>query len=182
MMGGRRGDDMTWSIQLRLDTVPDAIRMVRRVVALLAREHGESDDVASSLELAVGEALNNAHEHAYHGDPGPLEVDLVADDRGLAVAVHNHGRPVTDVPTIPRDAPPMSSGHFGLYLIGRLMDRVHIVHPVNERGGTAIRMVKHWTRRDVVGLHAPDFEADRHVYDETASALRDRPGPRREEQ
>jgi anti-sigma regulatory factor (Ser/Thr protein kinase) len=137
---------MAWSIQVRLDTAPDTLRVVRHIIALLAREHGASSDVASSLELAVGEALINAHEHAYDGHPGPLEIDLVADDLSLAVAIHDHGRPVTDVPRIPRDAPSLSSGHYGLYLIGQLMDRVQIVHPVSERGGTAIRMVKHWTR------------------------------------
>ena len=136
---------MVWSIQLSVETDPHAIRMVRHIIALYAREHGASKDVASSLELAVGEALINAHTHAYHGHAGPLEVDLVANRRAIAVAVHDHGRPAVDMPTIPKSIPTLLSGHLGLYLIGKLMDRAHIIHPANECGGTTLWMLKHWT-------------------------------------
>jgi anti-sigma regulatory factor (Ser/Thr protein kinase) len=135
---------MAWSIQLHLDAEPDALRMARSVVGAMARKHGVSEEVANSLELAVGEALLNAHEHVYRGYPGPLDIDVTADDQDLVVAVHNHGRPMITASGIPTTPPQVSSRHFGLFLIGQLMDRVHIVHPVNERGGTSIRMVKRW--------------------------------------
>jgi anti-sigma regulatory factor (Ser/Thr protein kinase) len=134
---------MASAIQLRLTTAPDELRVVRHVVAMLAREHGAPEDAATSVELAVGEALVNAYEHAYHMRPGVLEIDIALDDSDMMVAVHNHGEPVTDALTIPRNAP-TSTGHFGLFLIGQLMDGVQIVHPPNGGGGTSIRMVKHW--------------------------------------
>lgn len=134
---------MGWAIQLRLTAGPDELRVVRHVVGMLTREHGASENVADSVELAVGEALGNAYEHAYNNRPGALEIDVAGDDSRMEVAVHNHGEPVTQALTIPKNAP-TSTGHFGLFLIGQLMDGVQIVHPPNGQGGTSIRMVKYW--------------------------------------
>lgn len=135
---------MAWVISLHLQSGPDAIRTVRKLASAAARSVGASETDAYDVEVAVSEAVSNAHLHAYGGSQeGPIEVDMEFDGTNLTIIVHNSGKPVTDRMTVPRSLPQTDSGGRGLYLIGQLMDEVVVTHPDRDGRGTAVKMVKH---------------------------------------
>ena len=133
-----------WKIALRLTTEPGAIRTARKLAAAAAREEGASDEDAGAIEVAIGEALANAREHAYAGGRGPVAVDLVFNGRrgDLTVTIHDSGRPMTASPAVPADLPHRGEGGRGLFVIGRLMDGAEVKHPDRRGRGTAIRFMK----------------------------------------
>ncbi|WP_345421089.1 SpoIIE family protein phosphatase [Pseudonocardia xishanensis] len=76
---------------------PECLAPMRRAIAAWAAESGLDLDATTDLQLAVGEAVTNAVEHAYTGDPQPgadavaLSIELRTDG-SLAVRVADHGR------------------------------------------------------------------------------------------
>lgn len=133
-----------WRIALRLTTEARAIRTARKLAAAAARQEGASDEDALAIEVAIGEALANARQHAYAGGKGPVAVDLVFSGRrgDLTITIHDSGKPVTARPTVPAELPPTGEGGRGLFVISRLMDGTEIKHPARGGRGTAIRFVK----------------------------------------
>lgn len=134
---------MSWKIAVHCETDPIALRTVRKVVAHVARVEGAADPTVDSIEVATGEILSNAHNHAYSGGIGPLAVELSYDGDKLQIVVTNHGAPLTAVPEIPAHVPTARRDGLGLYVVGKLMDEAEIVHPAGAGYGTAVRMAKH---------------------------------------
>jgi anti-sigma regulatory factor (Ser/Thr protein kinase) len=126
--------------RFRIETRPATLRMTRKLVRAAAMIRGASEAVAEEIELAVGEALANAYEHAYRGEPGPLNINIGFDGERFVIEIRNHGKLITP-PAIPKQIPTGERGR-GLYLIERLMDEVKIVHPAAEGRGTALLMAK----------------------------------------
>lgn len=125
--GGRREDlaSVAHGTVLRLchSAHPAELRWIRRYVAAWADQHALPEHVLIDLQLAVGEAVANAVEHAYR-DTEPGTVDVGAEirctpgrDLVVAVRVTDHGswRPV-----------PLVRGYRGrgLMVIERLARRV----------------------------------------------------------
>ena len=134
--------EKTWRFTISLSTAPEEQRMARRLVAAAAREVGADARTALDLEVAVGEAMANAHIHAYGGRrPGKIRLDLQFDGAAMSVAIHDSGRPVAGAPEVPAALPPPGRGR-GLYLIGRLMDEARLVHPDRRGRGTMLLMRK----------------------------------------
>ncbi len=129
-----------WKLEFELD--PSTIARVRRMIGHVVEDEGGSPEVEGEVEVAVGEILLNAHRHAYHGRPGPLEIEISTDHNRLELLIHDHGAPITDVPTIPRTRPARVSEGLGLYMVGKLMDEAEIIHPAKDGRGTAVRLVK----------------------------------------
>ena len=117
-------------------TVPE-MTVARHAVRAFAREHGFGDAKLSDIELAVGEALNNAEEHGAqtHGhvflscsfDGNVLVIDISDDGPGFAPE---------------RLAEPSHSGGvaargFGVFIMRRLMDDVTF-----SQGGRKVTLVK----------------------------------------
>jgi anti-sigma regulatory factor (Ser/Thr protein kinase) len=101
---------------------------------------GSKED-AVELEVAVGELLANAYRHAYRQVHGPMQIDLAFDDKEIEVSISDEGDVITDTLAIPLAAS-VGDKHCGLYLVSKLTDRVHIVHPRTARGGTRIHITK----------------------------------------
>jgi len=129
-----------WKLEFELD--PSTIARVRRLIGHVVEDEGGAPEVEGEVEVAVGEILRNAHRHAYHGRPGPLEIEISTDHNRLELLIHDHGAPLTDVPTIPRSRPARVSQGLGPYMVGRLMDEAEIIHPAKDGRGTAVRLVK----------------------------------------
>src|SRR5579859_3588993 len=70
---------------------PVLLRMARKQVAAAARAAGAVELDAERVELAVGEALTNAHDHGYGGVPGPIELEIAYEPHRFAVTVHDEG-------------------------------------------------------------------------------------------
>jgi anti-sigma regulatory factor (Ser/Thr protein kinase) len=119
-----------------------SLQLARKMVACAAKHAGADDTTAGEIELAVGEALNNAHLHAYRRGIGPLEIEMMVDGPRFAVTVRDHGTP-TVLPVIPRERPvERRYGGHGLFLIGQLMDDASVDQSMENDSGTVIRMVK----------------------------------------
>lgn len=137
---------MRGNMTLRFRSEPRIFGAVRRLVAQTVILAGGCRDDALKLELATGEVLANAYQHAYRMTPGPLRVHLRYDDEMVEISVHDEGGVTDNGPRIPTTLADGSS-HRGLYLVGRLADHAEIVHPKNPKGGTIVRMRKY--------VHAP---------------------------
>jgi serine phosphatase RsbU (regulator of sigma subunit)/anti-sigma regulatory factor (Ser/Thr protein kinase)/ABC-type transporter Mla MlaB component len=118
---------------------PRRLSRVRRTVTTWARAAGMSEDGVDDLQLALGEALANAVEHAYAatGGAGRCEYRLARTaDGSIDVCVQDEGvwRPV-----------PADPGHRGrgLALISALASEVEVARTTDARGaegaGTTVR-------------------------------------------
>lgn len=139
-------------INVRLDAQPDVIRACRKLVAAAARAMGVPRKAVFELEIAIGEALANAYDHAYQGGrcEGPISVHLTFRQDGLAITVSDAGERRHTSPRIPRDVPLAAERGRGLFLMSRLMDDVEVVQPVRGGKGTAVRMMKRLRPRSPV--------------------------------
>ena len=120
------------ALRLHLPADPARLAGVRHAVTAWAAGAALGPDAVEDLQLAVGEAVANAVEHAYGGTdrPGPVDIELTSDrDGGVTVTVLDGGtwRPVP--------ADPGFRGR-GLQLIHALAGDVDL-----DRGpsGTALR-------------------------------------------
>jgi len=126
-------------LQLRTDSDPESLGGARRQVRDAATKAGLAPEAARNLEVAVGEALANVHQHAYASHDGPVSVEVLTATGGLTVVVSDEGQ-ATTAPVIPATLPsPSTAGGRGLYLVQRLVDDVEI--GVNSAGhGVTVRM------------------------------------------
>lgn len=132
---------MSHTLTLLFETDLGAFRAIRRFIADLARVNGGSAEAAADLELVTGELLNNAYEHAYARQIGPLGLDIVYDSSKIELTIHNDGEPITDSPSIPTSPPTGKRGR-GLFLVGKLTDESKVVHPWNDNRGIAVHVMK----------------------------------------
>jgi len=138
-------DLRSWGFTVQLKTDPQVIRAVRKIIAAAARVGGAQDADARLIELSVGEALANARFHAYQGGVGPIEAAVTLEGEMFSVTIQNEGKPVTSCARVPDTFEPPESQHWGLYLLGRIMDEVEITRSTLDDRGTAIRMAKRLT-------------------------------------
>lgn len=71
---------------------PAAVRFVRQTLRRLLSEAGAGAGRTLELEVAVGEAMNNVIEHAYHAASGMVHVRARRDGDALVVDVADEGR------------------------------------------------------------------------------------------
>ena len=134
-----------FALTLRTDTDVRRLRMARRMLAAMIATSGASRHSAFELEVAVGEALANAHRHAYGGQSGPLQIEIsaqrvVESKLVWTISVHDHGTAVTP-PVLPESSPRHPAGR-GLFMIRRLVDQVTIVVNPDTGKGISITLVK----------------------------------------
>lgn len=123
---------------MRLPSDPARLREARRWLVSIARAAGLDGRRAFGLATALGEACANTYRHAYGGRPdGEVEVRVEIGPGALVVSVRDWGRGFD--PSGWRHATPgsLSERGWGLYLIGRLVDRFELTR---ERPGTRVVM------------------------------------------
>ena len=93
-------------LALRIPASVDRLRPLRRRVEDWARGQGVGEDELADLQLALGEAVSNAMEHAYRDtEAGTVEVELdvraTAAGRAVVARVADRGRwkPATSRPS-----------------------------------------------------------------------------------
>jgi serine/threonine-protein kinase RsbW len=126
-------------LQFASDSHPYSLRKARRRVHSALLQAGLSLEVARDMEVAVGEALANVHQHAYDGGDGPVSVTVFRSDGGLTAVIDDNGR-ATVAPPVPSVPPPPTDVRGrGLYMMGRLVDEIAI--SMNPAGhGLTVRM------------------------------------------
>jgi serine/threonine-protein kinase RsbW len=109
-----------------LENLHGFVAFVRDAAISLAVEPGRIPDI----ELALEEALVNIINHAYKGQrPGQIEVDCIADGKGLiTIRVIDWGIPFNVLaaprPDLTPDLSKREPGGLGIHLMKRLMDNV----------------------------------------------------------
>lgn len=82
---------MDTQVRLTAPAMPDEVGRLRRTAARVAAERGLAGPVLERLELAVSEALSNVVRHAYRTAPGPMTLEVAADEREIAIIVSDAG-------------------------------------------------------------------------------------------
>jgi serine/threonine-protein kinase RsbW len=78
-------------IRLGLSSRAENVTVVRQALSGFADATGLADGDLNDIGTAVTEACNNASAHAYGGDDGPLDVELLARDAMMVVTVRDRG-------------------------------------------------------------------------------------------
>lgn len=130
-----------WAVEVRLDARPHALRLARRLAVPAALAAGLPPPAAFDLEVALGEALINAYQHAYGGrGRGRICVTFASDTTEFTVTVRDSGKPLSTPPRIPRSLSRNDDRGRGLWLMSQLTDDLEVIHPARRGRGTAVRM------------------------------------------
>lgn len=117
--------------EIHFSALPLVAPIVRSFLHRFCDEYALSGSQRFSLITAVGEALANAVEHAYHGEtPGEVILRTQADNETISVEVEDHGRW--------RAFQKRDERGRGIVLMHELMDHVRITSAQNK---TVIRLV-----------------------------------------
>jgi anti-sigma regulatory factor (Ser/Thr protein kinase) len=117
-------------LALTLAAAPDAVGVMRRAAADLAREHGADADLAFDVALAVSEAVTNAVKYAYgRKRKGKVEMAAGVRDRFLEISIRDWGTGF--------GAGSSDGLGLGLALIARVSTEMTVVQ---EGRGTQVRM------------------------------------------
>jgi len=122
---------------LTLPAEPASAAVIRQTVRRLARVAALDEKRAAALTVAVGEAVNNAIEHAYRAPGGAVRVRGVRDDGAVRVSIIDTGA------WRPAHAP--DGGGHGLRLIEELADSVEVRQAPD---GTTVTVVMRLSRPD----------------------------------
>jgi serine/threonine-protein kinase RsbW len=86
---------MTRTISLAIDSRPECIELLSHALYGLVRLTALPAVDIAKIELAMVEAVNNAVEHAYHGEPGhPVVVEFRLAPGGFSLLVCDRGEPM----------------------------------------------------------------------------------------
>lgn len=131
---------MTPEVRLSMPARPESVGVVRQALSGIADALAFDEAVASDMKMAVTEACTNVVVHAYDGEGGKLEVDMLAADDGLTIAVRDEGSGIHPRPAAQR-TPALG---LGLPLIAALSDEFEL-HGSNG-AGTEVRMMFTYNR------------------------------------
>jgi serine phosphatase RsbU (regulator of sigma subunit)/anti-sigma regulatory factor (Ser/Thr protein kinase)/ABC-type transporter Mla MlaB component len=137
-------------LHLELSSRLDSVTAVRRLLGKWFDQLDASPDDRDALQLAIGEVVTNAVEHAYPPHrPGPVLIDAtLCDDGYLECRITDHGE------WKPPDPAPAHRGH-GLMVAGHMADDMVVSHPPRQAGdpsgarGTVVTL-RHRLRRPAI--------------------------------
>ena len=141
------------TLNLRLNSRPDAAGLVRAVIGGLAAPFALRPEIVNDLKTVVSEACNNAVDHAYRGESGAIAVRLDIQLEEIEVTVRDWGGGFQEL------APTGDHLRVGLPLINALADRAEF--RTAPGSGTEVRMgfdLRHDPRRTDTLVHLEDSE------------------------
>ena len=121
-------------VRLSMPARPEGVAVVRQALAGMADALAFDAAVVADMKMAVTEACTNVVVHAYDGDEGTLEVEMLSDDHALTIVVRDWGTGIQPRPQR-RDAPALG---LGLPLIAALSDSFELRGSTNK--GAEVRM------------------------------------------
>jgi serine/threonine-protein kinase RsbW len=128
-------------VRLTMPARPEGVAVVRQALAGMADALAFDATVLADMKMAVSEACTNVVVHAYEDSDGVLEVDMLADDRGLTIRVRDYGSGIQPHAKRSREAPALG---LGLPLIAALTDSFELHGSSGQ--GTEVRMTFHYAR------------------------------------
>jgi len=129
-------------LELRFNSDPKKLRMVRERVQGIAEEFGCSKKLISDLVIAINEACMNIMQHAYKGEKsGEILLEIQKEDGDLKVLLTDFAEPIDPGGIQPRDLEDVKPGGLGTYFIQEIMDDCFYGH-LDNRAGNFLRMRK----------------------------------------
>jgi anti-sigma regulatory factor (Ser/Thr protein kinase) len=128
-------------VRLELSSRAENVPLVRQALGGLADAIGLSPADLNDIGTAVTEACTNASLHAYGGEEGPLEVELLADAGAIVALVRDRGVGLTFDTRAPVEFPTDVDGELagiGVPSILSLATNARWVQP--DGGGTEVEM------------------------------------------
>jgi len=121
---------------------------IAEFVSEQARLAGLDEDQVFEVQMAVDEACTNSMEHAYNGQgDGELRVCCYVESDDFVVRVTDYGRAfdpsVVAAPNLSLPLEEREIGGLGLFLMGKLMDRVEYRANGKEGNQTLMRKRVH---------------------------------------
>ena len=86
------GNDVAPEVRLTMPARAAGGGVVRQALAGMADALDFDAAVVADMKMAVTEACTNVVVHAYEGDEGTLEVEMLADESTLTIVVRDWGR------------------------------------------------------------------------------------------
>jgi sigma-B regulation protein RsbU (phosphoserine phosphatase) len=137
--GGIEGERI---VQIRIDSRPETLRLVRTVVGEAAALCGCSENCIRDIVIAVDEACQNVIRHAYGGIPdGEILVDIRREGDRIAFNVIDFADPVDLSKVKPRSLKELRPGGLGIHFISQCMDDARFRAPP-DGAGNRLWMVK----------------------------------------
>jgi serine/threonine-protein kinase RsbW len=118
-----------------LPAIAENVAIVRHAVGGLAETLGMDPIAVADLKTIVTEACTNVALHAYDDEVGTLEVEVVADDAGITVAVRDQGSGIRPRPDLEE-----SRLRLGLPLIAALSTNFAISGGIGRGTEVVMRM------------------------------------------
>jgi anti-sigma regulatory factor (Ser/Thr protein kinase) len=113
-------------IELRIHRWPEGLGQIRSALQALVQQGRFSDDVGEAFLLALEELVANIFGH---GDGGDVALSLACDGSEIRAEVVDSGQPfnplAADDPDIHAGIDERPVGGLGVFLVKKLMDRVH---------------------------------------------------------
>lgn len=123
-------------LQIDVPATCECLSVVHEATRRLALAEGFDPSAAEEIAVAVGEAMTNVVEHAYHGEPGHgVRLRFLPGPASLRIELEHRGEVPKSLPSgvdLEVLARQRRRGGLGVHLMRRLMDRV--VHEQPEAG------------------------------------------------
>ncbi len=133
---------MKKSIELRLNSDPELLRVLRATAAQISHLAGFSSLDVGKIVLAVDEACSNVMRHAYGGALNkPIIITFIIEKSKLVIQILDYGKSFDLKKVKPRDLDEIKPGGLGLHLINSVMDDVQFKS--NGAQGNVMIMTKH---------------------------------------
>ncbi len=122
-------------LELRFNSDPKKLRMVRERVQEIAEEFGCSKKLISDLVIAINEACMNIMQHAYKGEKsGEILLEIEKASGEVQVLLTDFAEPIDPGGIQPRDLEDVKPGGLGTYFIQEIMDNCTYGHLDNNAG------------------------------------------------
>jgi sigma-B regulation protein RsbU (phosphoserine phosphatase) len=129
-------------LELRFNSDPKKLRMVRERVQEVAEEYGCSKKLISDLVIAINEACMNIMQHAYKGEKsGEILLQIQKKSGDVQVLLTDFADPIDPKGIRPRDLADVKPGGLGTYFIQEIMDECTYGH-LDNMAGNYLKMRK----------------------------------------
>lgn len=129
-------------VQIRVDSRPETLRLVRVVVGEAATLCGCGENCVRDIVIAVDEACQNVIRHAYGGNPdGEILIDIRREGDRIAFNIIDFADPVDVSKVKPRSLEELRPGGLGIHFISQCMDDARFRSPP-DGAGNRLWMVK----------------------------------------
>lgn len=120
-------------------------RLARAVIRSFLTHRNVFEEEIWDTELGTNEALTNIIRHTYKNDETKyITMTLLWDEQGrkLEILLRDFGERIDPAVITPKPPSPEKEGGFGLYIISRIFNNVHLA---NLQNGNLLKLTKVFT-------------------------------------